>query len=153
MCNNDIQAWGITSFFLILHRWLCTPQSSVPGVLGAWSVRSPHYCVRLGESSIVQQVGHQSESVPVWWKRRLHHSGRRGSRWPGNGSHHLHPHLHHHTAQWVGAELTQAFRVWEVKVACDWFRFASLSKTAQFMAQSLNIHQAVIHQHGHQFAL
>lgn len=89
------------TFFFNLHRWLRPSRPTVPGVFRARGVWGPCDCFGLGEPSVVQQVRHQSEGVSLWWKRRLHHSRGCGSRRPGNWRHHLHPHLHHHTPQWV----------------------------------------------------
>lgn len=86
-----------------LHRWLRPSKAAVPGIFRAGGVRGPCNSVRLGEPSVVQQVGHQSEGVSLRRTRRLHHPRGRGGRRLGNRSHHLHPHVHHHSPQWVSA--------------------------------------------------
>lgn len=88
---------------LPLHRQLCPPQSAIPGLFGARHVWGADNCVRLGKPDVVQQVCHQSKSVSVRSERRLHYRGRCGSRRPGNRRNHLHPDMHHHSAQWVSA--------------------------------------------------
>lgn len=144
-------------FFLFTpHRWLCPSGSTVPDIFRAGDVWSPCNCVRLWEPSIVQQVGHQSESVSMRSKRRLHHPGGRGSCWPGNRSHHLHPHLHHHSAQLVSTlhmcKDTLRFSSPQLKSTCIikvclWLALICLSAKKEHFKASLNIYQAVIQQH------